>query len=113
MVAKALDHGINFFDNAWEYHQGLSEELVRAALNCRPESASLRSRLKLNPALTGVTKDRGRGASLSAAKIVPNCATIFFTAQNIVSLATKMVKVVANATTFTRPEDAPKLGRKS
>ena len=26
MVAKALDHGINFFDNAWEYHKGASEE---------------------------------------------------------------------------------------
>ena len=21
MVAKAMDHGINFFDNAWEYHE--------------------------------------------------------------------------------------------
>ena len=26
IVAKALDHGINFFDNAWEYHDGVSEE---------------------------------------------------------------------------------------
>ena len=32
MVAKALDHGINFFDNAWEYHKGLSEERVGTAL---------------------------------------------------------------------------------
>jgi len=39
MVAKALDHGINFFDNAWEYHQGLSEELVGAALKGRREQA--------------------------------------------------------------------------
>ena len=32
MVAKAIDHGINFFDNAWEYHKGMSEERVGAAL---------------------------------------------------------------------------------
>lgn len=32
MVAKALDHGINFFDNAWEYHKGTSEERVGTAL---------------------------------------------------------------------------------
>ncbi len=32
MVAKALDYGINFFDNAWEYHSGVSEERVGTAL---------------------------------------------------------------------------------
>jgi predicted aldo/keto reductase-like oxidoreductase len=32
MVAKALDHGINFFDNAWEYHKGESEEKLGIAL---------------------------------------------------------------------------------
>ena len=32
MVAKAIDHGINFFDNAWEYHGGMSEERVGTAL---------------------------------------------------------------------------------
>jgi predicted aldo/keto reductase-like oxidoreductase len=32
MVAKAIDHGINFFDNAWEYHKGVSEERVGTAL---------------------------------------------------------------------------------
>ncbi len=26
IVNQALDAGINFFDNAWEYHQGKSEE---------------------------------------------------------------------------------------
>lgn len=39
MVAKALDHGINFFDNAWEYHEGKSEELVGAALKGKREQA--------------------------------------------------------------------------
>ncbi len=39
MIAKALDHGINFFDNAWEYHQGLSEELVGAALKGKRDQA--------------------------------------------------------------------------
>ena|ERR1700691_2274114 len=32
IVAKAIHHGINFFDNAWEYHDGLSEERLGKAL---------------------------------------------------------------------------------
>ncbi|MDX6464406.1 MAG: uncharacterized protein QOE55_8103 [Acidobacteriaceae bacterium] len=32
MVAKAIDHGINIFDNAWEFHRGLSEEKLGNAL---------------------------------------------------------------------------------
>jgi uncharacterized protein len=32
MVAKAIDHGINIFDNAWEFHRGLSEEKLGVAL---------------------------------------------------------------------------------
>jgi predicted aldo/keto reductase-like oxidoreductase len=39
MVAKALDHGINFFDNAWEYHKGMSEELVGSALKGKRDQA--------------------------------------------------------------------------
>jgi predicted aldo/keto reductase-like oxidoreductase len=39
MVAKALDHGINFFDNAWEYHEGASEERVGAALKGKRDQA--------------------------------------------------------------------------
>ena len=39
MVAKALDHGINFFDNAWEYHKGLSEERVGIALKGKRDQA--------------------------------------------------------------------------
>ena len=32
IVNEALDAGVNFFDNAWEYHQGLSEERLGRAL---------------------------------------------------------------------------------
>lgn len=32
IVAKAFDHGVTFFDNAWEYHDGLSEERLGKAL---------------------------------------------------------------------------------
>ena len=39
MVAKALDHGINFFDNAWEYHGGMSEERVGTALQGKRDKA--------------------------------------------------------------------------
>ncbi len=39
MVAKALDHGINFFDNAWEYHEGMSEERVGTALKGKRDQA--------------------------------------------------------------------------
>ncbi|HLI76539.1 MAG TPA: aldo/keto reductase [Acidobacteriaceae bacterium] len=39
MVHKALDHGINFFDNAWEYHEGKSEEVVGHALKGRRDQA--------------------------------------------------------------------------
>ena len=39
MVSKALDHGINFFDNAWEYHKGMSEERVGNALKGKRDRA--------------------------------------------------------------------------
>jgi uncharacterized protein len=32
IVNQAIDAGINFFDNAWEYHDGRSEEVVGQAL---------------------------------------------------------------------------------
>jgi uncharacterized protein len=39
IVAKALDHGITFFDNAWEYHDGLSEERLGRALKGKRDRA--------------------------------------------------------------------------
>ena len=39
MVAKALDHGINFFDNAWEYYGGASEERLGTALKGKRDKA--------------------------------------------------------------------------
>ncbi len=39
MVAKALDHGITFFDNAWEYHKGVSEERTGIALKGKRDQA--------------------------------------------------------------------------
>ena len=39
IVAKAIDHGVNFFDNAWEYHDGLSEERLGKALRGKRDQA--------------------------------------------------------------------------
>jgi uncharacterized protein len=39
IVNEALDAGINFFDNAWEYHQGLSEERLGRALKGKRDGA--------------------------------------------------------------------------
>ncbi len=41
MVAKAIDHGINIFDNAWEYLNGLSEERMGVALRGKRDSVIL------------------------------------------------------------------------
>jgi predicted aldo/keto reductase-like oxidoreductase len=41
MVAKATDHGINIFDNAWEYLNGLGEERLGVALKGKRDSIIL------------------------------------------------------------------------
>lgn len=39
IVAKALDAGVNFFDNCWDYHDGESEERLGQALKGRRQQA--------------------------------------------------------------------------
>src|SRR4051794_23344371 len=39
IVNEALDAGINFFDNAWEYHQGFSEQRLGRALKGKRDRA--------------------------------------------------------------------------
>jgi predicted aldo/keto reductase-like oxidoreductase len=43
MVAKAIDHGINIFDNAWVFHGGLSEEKLGVALKGKREKVIVMS----------------------------------------------------------------------
>src|SRR5579872_6668957 len=45
IVAKALDHGVTFFDNAWEYHDGLSEERLGKALKGKRQGAFLMTKV--------------------------------------------------------------------
>jgi aryl-alcohol dehydrogenase-like predicted oxidoreductase len=39
IVARALDAGVNFFDNAWEYHEGESENRLGQALKGKRDKA--------------------------------------------------------------------------
>ena len=45
IIHEAIDRGINFFDNAWEYHQGLSEERMGKALVGRRDKVILMTKL--------------------------------------------------------------------
>lgn len=45
IVNQALDAGINFFDNAWEYKDGKSEEWLGAALENRRKDAIVMSKV--------------------------------------------------------------------
>ena len=45
IVGQALDAGLNFFDNAWEYHDGQSEEWLGAALGSRRKEAVLMTKV--------------------------------------------------------------------
>src|ERR1700722_5245018 len=39
IVSEAMEAGVNFFDNAWEYHDGRSEEVVGQALKGKRDRA--------------------------------------------------------------------------
>jgi aryl-alcohol dehydrogenase-like predicted oxidoreductase len=45
IVARAIDAGVNFFDNAWEYHDGLSEERLGAALQGKRDQVILMTKV--------------------------------------------------------------------
>lgn len=45
IVSKALDAGINFFDNAWDYHNGQSEERLGNALKGKRDQAFLMTKV--------------------------------------------------------------------
>jgi aryl-alcohol dehydrogenase-like predicted oxidoreductase len=45
IVRNALDAGINFFDNAWEYHDGKSEEWLGKALGDRRKEVLLMTKV--------------------------------------------------------------------
>ena len=45
IVARALDAGVNFFDNAWEYHEGESETRLGNALQGKRDQAILMTKV--------------------------------------------------------------------
>lgn len=45
IIGKALDAGINFFDNAWEYHNGVSEERLGIALQGKRDRVILMTKV--------------------------------------------------------------------
>ncbi|HTB10203.1 MAG TPA: aldo/keto reductase [Bryobacteraceae bacterium] len=45
IVSQAMDAGVNFFDNCWEYHDGLSEERMGIALEGKRKQAVLMTKV--------------------------------------------------------------------
>ena len=45
IVARAMDAGVNFFDNAWEYHEGESENRMGQALKGKRDKAILMTKV--------------------------------------------------------------------
>jgi aryl-alcohol dehydrogenase-like predicted oxidoreductase len=45
IVHAALDNGLDFFDNAWEYHEGKSETILGNALNGRRSKAFIMTKV--------------------------------------------------------------------
>src|SRR5690242_15955383 len=56
IVAEAIDGGITFLDNAWEYHDGKDEEIVGKALAGRRAKVFLMSKV--------CTHGRGRNVAM-------------------------------------------------
>lgn len=53
LISRALDAGINFFDNCWEYHDGVSEERLGMALRGKRDQAFVMTKVCTH----GRTKD--------------------------------------------------------
>ena len=45
IIGKAIDAGVNFFDNAWEYYQGVSEERMGVALQGKRDQVILMTKV--------------------------------------------------------------------
>ncbi|WP_442484251.1 aldo/keto reductase [Aeoliella sp. SH292] len=45
LMHRALDEGLNFFDNAWDYHDGYSEELMGKAIHDRRDKVFLMTKV--------------------------------------------------------------------
>jgi aryl-alcohol dehydrogenase-like predicted oxidoreductase len=59
VVHAAIDAGINFFDNAWEYHDGRSEEILGRALAGKRDQVFLMTKVCTH----------GRGADVALAQL--------------------------------------------
>ena len=62
LVQAAIDAGITFMDNAWEYHEGRSETLMGQAIADRREQLDhcIRFVVPDRPVIVGALHDRGR-----------------------------------------------------
>jgi uncharacterized protein len=45
IVSLSIDSGVNFFDNAWDYHQGLSEERLGTAIQGKRDKVVLMTKV--------------------------------------------------------------------
>lgn len=45
IVSRAMDVGVNFFDNAWEYHEGIAEERLGEALRGKRDRVILMTKV--------------------------------------------------------------------